>query len=199
MTALPAGDLLSIASDGRSLRKLALLNAAIGLFAERGYDRVSVRDIGETLHVTGPSLYRHYRSKSDLLADAVTLVIDPMLAEMRKIVAYPISAPKRLEKAIRFHVDFALNHRVYLQVYYREQRHLSEPTRGAHRRKAAAYRSLWVDLMLESGTASEPKEAEVLYALLMAMLNVGSPARIELTDAETVDFIVARASALLST
>jgi AcrR family transcriptional regulator len=195
----PARDLLSIAAaDGRSSRKLAVLNAAIELFAARGYDRVTVRDIGDRLQMTGPSLYRHYTSKGDLLADAVTLVAGAMIGELRKIVASPESPAARLDTAIRFHVDFALRHRDYLLVYFREARRLSGPIRTAHRRQASAYRSMWVDLLLEAGVTDERQEAELLYALLVTMLNVGSPAQVDLADTRTVDLIVDRASALLT-
>jgi AcrR family transcriptional regulator len=48
-----------------------LVEAAIRLFAERGYDEVSVRDVGEALGMTTGAIYRRFRNKAELLAAAV--------------------------------------------------------------------------------------------------------------------------------
>lgn len=187
-----------IAAEGRSPRKLAVLNAAIALFAEQGYDRVSVQDIGRCLDQTGPSIYRHYGSKDELLADAVSVVIIPMVRALRRIASSSASASERLDSAIWFHAEFALRHRVYLRVYYREARHLSGAARDAHSRRAATYRNLWVRLMTESGVADGEAEAVVLYGMLMAMLNIGTPSGSAFDDAELLDLVAARAAAMLA-
>jgi AcrR family transcriptional regulator len=189
---------VSIATEGRSPRKLAVLDAAITLFAEKGYDSVSVRDIGEILDQTGPSIYRHYGSKEELLADAVAVVIIPMIDALRQIATSSEHASERLEQAIWFHASFALRHRVYLRVYYRDSRHLSEDARRVHRRRADTYRGLWTQLMTESGVADNEDEAVVLYGMLMAMLNVGTPSTSRLDDPELLDLVAARAAAMLA-
>jgi AcrR family transcriptional regulator len=189
---------VSIATEGRSPRKLAVLDAAITLFAEKGYDSVSVRDIGEILDQTGPSIYRHYGSKEELLADAVAVVITPMIDALRQIATSSEHASERLERAIWFHASFALRHRVYLRVYYRDSRHLSEDARRVHRRRADTYRGLWTQLMTESGVADNEDEAVVLYGMLMAMLNVGTPSTSRLDDPELLDLVAARAAAMLA-
>ena len=191
-------DTFSIATEGRSPRKLAVLDAAITLFAEKGYDGVSVRDIGDRLDQSGPSIYRHYGSKEELLADAVAVVIIPMIDALREIASSPAPASERLERAIWFHASFALRHRVYLRVYYRDARHLSEAARRVHRRRADTYRDLWTRLMTESGVAEDDDEALVLYGLLMAMLNVGTPSASRLGETELLDLVAARAAAMLA-
>jgi AcrR family transcriptional regulator len=193
-----ADETFSIATEGRSPRKLAVLDAAITLFAEKGYEGVSVRDIGKLLDQSGPSIYRHYGSKEELLADAVAVVIVPMIEALREIAGSPAAAGERLERAIRFHASFALRHRVYLGVYYRDSRHLSEAARRVHRRRAGTYRGLWTRLMVDSGAAENEEEAVVLYEMLMAMLNVGTPKATRLGDDELLDLVVARAVAMLA-
>jgi AcrR family transcriptional regulator len=190
-------DLLSIAAEGTSPRKIAVLNAAITLFAERGFEGVSVRDIGEYLNQTGPSIYRHYKSKSDVLADAVAMVILPMIKALREIVEAPESAPERLEEAIYFHASFALRHRVYLRVYYRDAGYLSDADRRLHRRRTTTYRDLWTTLLLESGVADEVDEAGILYGMLMAMMNVGVPLDPAWPEDRLLGLIVGRAKAML--
>lgn len=47
--------------------KERILNAALILFAERGYDGVGVDLIAEHAGLKGPSLYKHYKGKEDIL------------------------------------------------------------------------------------------------------------------------------------
>ena len=51
-------------------RRDEILAAALRLFHERGYHDVSIDEIGEAVGITGPTIYFHYRSKADILADA---------------------------------------------------------------------------------------------------------------------------------
>ncbi|MCQ2508188.1 MAG: TetR/AcrR family transcriptional regulator, partial [Dorea sp.] len=44
-----------------------ILDAALTLFSERGYDGASVDQIAEIVGIKGPSLYRHYKGKEDIL------------------------------------------------------------------------------------------------------------------------------------
>ena len=50
--------------------KEAILEKALELFSERGFDSVSVRDISSELGLSEAAMYRHYRGK-DALLDAI--------------------------------------------------------------------------------------------------------------------------------
>jgi len=64
-------------------RRTLIREAALSLFADRGYDRTSLQDIADTLGLTHPALYYYYRSKSDLLFDAISMVMETMLADLK--------------------------------------------------------------------------------------------------------------------
>ena len=53
-------------------RREEILNAAAELFARRGYAGVSVDELGDRVGITGPALYRHFRSKREVL----TVILD---------------------------------------------------------------------------------------------------------------------------
>jgi hypothetical protein len=44
---------------------------AVELFAEQGYEKTSLREIAERLHVTKAALYYHFKSKEDIVASLV--------------------------------------------------------------------------------------------------------------------------------
>ncbi len=63
-----------------------LARVAIGLFAERGYDAVSMADIAEAAGVGRRSLFRYFPSKADLVwggADVVGAELERLLARAR--------------------------------------------------------------------------------------------------------------------
>ena len=51
-----------------------LLKAAAELFAERGYDAVSMRDIAKVVGVTQANLYYHFQDKADLIQSTLERV-----------------------------------------------------------------------------------------------------------------------------
>jgi AcrR family transcriptional regulator len=66
------------------------------LFAERGYESTSVRDIAEQLGISNPSLYHHFASKADLL--------DELLRQPLDRVAQAAATAAGLEGRDRFRV-----------------------------------------------------------------------------------------------
>ena|ERR1700761_922496 len=55
-------------SSGGSTRE-RILDIALELFIERGYDKTSIRDIAERLGTTKAALYYHFKSKADILLE----------------------------------------------------------------------------------------------------------------------------------
>lgn len=53
-----------------------ILDAAAQLFAERGYDGVSMRDIAKVVNVTPANLYYHFKDKADLIAETLSKVFE---------------------------------------------------------------------------------------------------------------------------
>ncbi|MGN0733611.1 MAG: TetR/AcrR family transcriptional regulator [Emergencia sp.] len=54
--------------------KERILEAAIDLFSQKGYDGVGVDLIAETAGIKGPSLYRHFKGKEDILNSMIEKV-----------------------------------------------------------------------------------------------------------------------------
>jgi AcrR family transcriptional regulator len=57
----PGGD-----QGGASTRE-KILDVALELFTDQGFDGTSMREIAERLHITKPSIYYHFASKEDIL------------------------------------------------------------------------------------------------------------------------------------
>ena len=59
-------------------RKGQILKEATRLFAESGFDKVTIKDLADACNITEPALYRHYPSK-DAIYDAVLDSIEERL------------------------------------------------------------------------------------------------------------------------
>lgn len=53
-----------------------ILNAALDLFSENGYDGTSVDSIAEAAGIKGPSLYKHFKGKNEILEAMLEKVND---------------------------------------------------------------------------------------------------------------------------
>ena len=51
-----------------------ILDSALNLFSEKGYDGVGVDLIGEKCGLKGPSIYKHFKGKEEIL-DVLILIL----------------------------------------------------------------------------------------------------------------------------
>jgi AcrR family transcriptional regulator len=93
--AVPSGDAVTARERAKADRRIALLSAAARLFAERGFDGVTLGDIGEAAGVSGPAVYRHVSSKQALLGAILVDVSERLLEGGRRVAAVVASAPDR--------------------------------------------------------------------------------------------------------
>ena len=59
---------------GKASTRDKILDAALTLFSEKGYDGVGVDLSGENAGIKGPSLYRHFKGKEDILNSLIEKV-----------------------------------------------------------------------------------------------------------------------------
>ena len=60
-------------------RRDQILTAAAELFARHGFHGVGIDDIGAAVGISGPALYRHFRSKDAMLGEMLTSISERLL------------------------------------------------------------------------------------------------------------------------
>lgn len=86
-----------------------ILDAAIEMFATRGFEACSVRDLAKAVGIKAPGLYSHFPSKEAILSEAMIRA----LADFLNYVGVPSAAATpqaRLEETVRRHVLFQVQH-----------------------------------------------------------------------------------------
>ena len=80
--------------------KEKILDAALTLFAENGYNGTSVGQIAKAVGIKAPSLYKHYKSKEDILnalIDSAEVRYEEMFGSERNIGKIPESREEFIE------------------------------------------------------------------------------------------------------
>lgn len=70
-------------------RKQEILDGAMKLFSEKGYDRTSISDISSYLGISQGLCYRYFKSKEEIFESAVDYYAQFMADEMIKIIKNP--------------------------------------------------------------------------------------------------------------
>jgi AcrR family transcriptional regulator len=85
----------------------SLLEHALRLFAERGYDAVGVQEVCEAAGVTKPTLYHYFGSKRGLLEALVGERYAPFALELAEAARYAGDLPRTLEQVVSAFFEFA--------------------------------------------------------------------------------------------
>src|SRR5271166_2156862 len=83
-----------------------IARAAARLFAERGYDATSVREIVEAAGVAKPTLYYYFRSKEGLAQALLTVPLSNLVSALRGIVTTVEDPIACLERVIEAQYEF---------------------------------------------------------------------------------------------
>lgn len=128
-------------------RRAALLEAAARLFAEHGYDRVTLEDIGGAAGISGPAVYRHFPGKQAVLAAILVDASEGLLRGGRTVVESEPDAARALGRLIDFHVRFALADAAVIRVQDRDLGLLADSDRRHVRTLQRTYVELWVGVL----------------------------------------------------
>ncbi len=84
-----------------------ILENALELFCDRGYDAVGVQEIAERAGVTKPTLYYYFKSKYGLLQELLERGCAPFLERLEQATAYEGDLRGTLCACARAFMDFA--------------------------------------------------------------------------------------------
>jgi len=136
-------------SQAKADRRAALLDAAAALFAERGFNGVSIEDLGSAAGVSGPAVYRHFSSKQAVLAALLVGISRHLLTGGTEVATSAADPASALEALIAFHVDFALTEPDTIRVQDRDLDALTTEERREVRRLQRRYIDLWMRVLGE--------------------------------------------------
>ncbi|KQX18159.1 MULTISPECIES: TetR/AcrR family transcriptional regulator [unclassified Sphingomonas] len=90
------------ATRRKSGRREEILQIARTLFAEKGFEAASIREIGDAAGILSGSLYYHFATKDDMLDELVRPFVLPLLKHYEVIAHSDADAPERLRQMVHF-------------------------------------------------------------------------------------------------
>lgn len=152
-------------------RRRALLDAAARLFAERGFDRVSMEDLGSAAGVSGPAVYRHFPGKQSVLAALLIDVSQGLFDGGSTVVDEGADAAVTLRALITFHVAFALTNADVIRVQDRDLESLADPEQHRVRALQRNYVELWVGVLARLDQQTSPTALRVKAHAAFGLIN----------------------------
>jgi AcrR family transcriptional regulator len=110
----PAVAPLSRAEQARRTRA-RILEVALRLFSDKGYDATSLQDIADEMGLTKPAVYYHYKGKGEILRGLAEPAREAMAAVMARVRAARTAA-ERVDTMIDGLVEFLLARRDVMRI-----------------------------------------------------------------------------------
>ncbi len=171
------------------------MEAALKLFAQRGYDGTGIEDIGQAVKISGPAIYRHFASKEEILITAFegagTEMVD---AFDRSRQLEPLEA---LAVMVRSHASMAVNQGPWVHMWLRERHHLPRRWSESTRKLQLNYLAWFAEVIGRLRPELSPLEREEMAHAVIGMLNSGAFYRSAMPVPDRIEFLIRHAMALV--
>ena len=151
-------------------RRELILEAAIDLFRERGFEAASIDDIGAAAGITGPGVYRHFTGKQAILDAAVAWGAEEILVNSERILDQRHSPTETVDLLVAALVDAVLDKPGLVTVMLRERRNLSDDGRRAWDGAVASYQDEWIPVLRELRPGLDDVDARALVWIGLGMV-----------------------------
>lgn len=146
-------------------------------------------ELGTRAGLSGPSLYRYFSGKDEILATLLNEAMDVLLGATKPVDEDPNTD---LHRALRHHVDFALANRPLVTLYQREVRSLVEPWEKTFTRRRGQYTRSWEALVSRAHPdLDDPAVAAIAQGCLGLVFSVASWPDRALATPEVADLLLA--------
>lgn len=142
------------------------------LFAERGYEGVSMRDIAGSVGIRQSAIYNHFPSKQHLLVDLMVDHMEDLIRSMKAFVDFSVAPRDQLESFARFHVNYQLDNPEALFIAYMELRSLEPEGKAVVIPLRDEYEQALRDILRAGETTGDFKvnDVSVLGRSILAMM-----------------------------
>jgi len=142
----------------------AVLSASSALFASKGFERATIRDVSQATGMSLAGLYYYFKSKEELLYLIQFRTFDSISEKLREIIKDESDPQTCLHRMINMHFEYFIRHMNDLKICSRE----IESLEGDFYQQVAVKRKEYFDLTQSifekiSGGASTDSRLAALY------------------------------------
>jgi AcrR family transcriptional regulator len=172
-----------LVNGAKAGRREQILAAAAELFARHGFHGVGIDDIGAAVGISGPALYRHFRSKDAMLGEMLSSISHFLLDGGTARVKAASDPEQVLGALVEFHVRFALEHPSLITVQERNLANLADADRKQVRALQRRYVEVWVRAIRDAVPGMNEQEARSAAHATFGLIN-STPYNRHLDDTE---------------
>jgi AcrR family transcriptional regulator len=151
-----------------------LLDAAVSLFAEKGFDATSVQEIVERAAVTKGAMYHYFKSKDDLLYEIYHGLISQQLAHLNRILSTGGPPGEQVRAIIVDLVQTTAARLAEAAIFSQEMHKLADEPMAALRAQRRRYHKALRDLIAggqAAGDFASVASAETVALLVFGIVN----------------------------
>jgi AcrR family transcriptional regulator len=151
-----------------------LLDAAVDLFAAKGFDGTSVQEIVERAAVTKGAMYHYFKSKDDLLYAIYHGLISQQLADLDRILAAGPAPADAVRAIIVDLVETTTARLAEASVFSREMHKLAAEPMAALRAQRRRYHETMRDLIArgqKDGSFAPVASADTVTLIVFGIVN----------------------------
>jgi AcrR family transcriptional regulator len=157
----------------RPQRRGQILAAAVALFHERGYHATGMDEIGAAAGITGPGVYRHFRSKEEILETLIHERGASVVDQVDLITSSEMAPFDALDALARSYVEGIVDQPSLAVVAMYERHTLSAETRSWIDRNERRNLEAWVEVVrLVRADLSEAEARVLVHAALTLGVSV---------------------------
>ncbi|RMC94626.1 TetR/AcrR family transcriptional regulator [Aquitalea sp. FJL05] len=140
-------------------RRMELVRAAAKLFRDQGYERTTVRDLGNAVGLQSGSLFYHFRTKEEILVAVMALGISATTEQLGAAIARARNPRDKLSALFHVHLSSLLgDNQAALEVMLYEWRSVSAAAKPGLIVLRDRYEALWQEVLDEAAAAGLVKQ-----------------------------------------
>jgi AcrR family transcriptional regulator len=165
-----AGPVRSIGKR-RAGRVNEIVDAAINLFHDQGYQATSLDDVARQIGLAAPSLYRHVRSKLEILEMCLERAREPLFRRLEEIVNSGAEPTEVLSALVDNLIDVILEQPKMAAVLMRERHNLAPESRARFERSQRLHVEEWVHVLAQVRPELGDSQARLMVRATLALLD----------------------------
>jgi AcrR family transcriptional regulator len=147
-----------------------ILLVAADLFARHGYHETSVEDIAAVIGVSATAIYRHFRTKQEILDTAALWINDSLVARHRAVMKTVDDPTECLVAIVEDLIDAALSTPTFIQLFVRELHSLSPEARAHCIRMRGEFAANWCRVLRAAHPSITAPQASTRVHLVLALI-----------------------------
>ena len=154
-------------------RRDEILEAAREVFAERGYQKASMREIARRAGITQAALYYHFENKEDLLIIILEQFSNDFYQSLLSCMTRAQGPEAGLRSMLRTHIDVIGARRMDIKILVEDKVHIESQKLGSIKRKERDILNLYtscLDELLSAGRITG-KSPTVVSLGIIGMMN----------------------------